>query len=405
MNKILLNILIFVGFQQFILGAEANKEPETKLGFCLSCYLTNCTEHDIPSVFDEKFCKECVKQVYSVCSKGHTMCGKCIYDSITYGIDNMGGTINCFYCNIDPDKDFGKNKKKFQPCHEPISREIIEYILQNFATSEKKKELLEKYNRQVKELEYKRVLLHPENKACKYEGCRGFFDVTEKFFCNNDENHINCNICFEKKHKGKCKDPLLEYISAIEINRNVQKKIQNKQLNNEDIEGCKPCPNCHKLITKQGGCNHITCGCDYGANNWKDNGCGYQWCWRCGGAYTNSHYWYKGPCRQNPQLAGKNNEDYADDGNYFGIKNGKFEEQFKKLAREGVIDVIVDITVDGQYDGIKKIDWDKINKGKKDWMDNNPGKNYYNEYHNEYRNECCTECCTECCGYVFTFFQ
>ena len=139
MNRILLNILIFVGFQQFILGAEANKEPETKLGFCLSCYLTNCTEHDIPSVFDEKFCKECVKQVYSVCSKGHTMCGKCIYDSITYGIDNMGGTINCFYCNIDPDKDFGKNKKKFQPCHEPISREIIEYILQNFATSEKKK--------------------------------------------------------------------------------------------------------------------------------------------------------------------------------------------------------------------------------------------------------------------------
>ena len=181
------------------------------------------------------------------------------------------------------------------------------------------------------------------------------------------------------------------------MNRNVQKQIKNKQLENEDIEGCKPCPNCHKLITKVGGCNHITCGCDYGKENWKDNGCGYQWCWRCGGVYTNSHYWNNSSCRQYPQLNNKYAEVYADDGEYFGIKNGKFEEQFKKLAREGVIDVKVDVKVNGQFAGIKKIDWDKINKGKKDWMDSNPGKNYYNEYHNEYRNECCCEeCCNEC---------
>ena len=401
MNKILLNILIVIGFQQFILGAEANKEPETKLGFCISCYLAICTfnEHDIPNVFNDGFCKECVKQVYSVCSKGHTMCGQCIYESITNGLNNMGAIINCFYCDINPDKEIGK--KKFQPCHEPINREIIEYILKNFATSEEGKKMLEKYNRLVKKLEYKRVLLHPENKACKYEGCRGFFDVTEKFFCNKNENHIHCNICFEKKHEGKCKDPLLEYNSAIEINRTVQKKIQKKQLGDGDIEGCKPCPNCHRVITKVGGCNHITCGCDYGKGNWKDNGCGYQWCWRCGGVYTNSHYLNNSSCRQYPQLWNNNAADYADDGDYFGIKNGKFEEQFKKLAREGVIDVKVDVKVNGQFAGIKKIDWDKINKGKKDWMASNPGKNYYNEYHNEYHNEyrnecCCEECCNEC---------
>ena len=404
MNKILLNILMFVGFQQFILGAEANKEPETKLGFCLSCYIDNICAHEIYDTYEEEnqnncpndYLNKCVKQVYSVCSKGHTMCGQCIFYSITEGIYNEEGTINCYYCDINPDKEFGKNRKKFQPCHEPINREIIKYILENFATTEKKTELLKKYNRLVKELEYKRVLLHPENKACKYEGCRGFFDVTKNFFCNENTTHIHCNICFEKKHEGKCKDPLLEYKAAIEINRDVKKKIQNKQLNNEDIEGCKPCPNCHTIITKQGGCNHITCGCDYKANNWKDNGCGYQWCWRCGGAYTSNH-WYNSSCKQYPQLGRKYDEDYADDGEYFGIKNGKFEEQFKKLAREGVIDVKVDVKVNGQFADIKKIDWDKINKGQKDWMDSHKGENYYNEYRNEYRNDCCTECCCNEC--------
>ena len=101
----------------------------------------------------------------------------------------------------------------------------------------------------------------------------------------------------------------------------------------------------------------------------------------------------------------KDAANYADDGDYFGIKNGNFEEQFKKLAREGVIDVEVDVTVKGQFDNIKKIDWDKINKGKKDWMDSNPGENYYNEYQKEQQEKdypvgdsknCCTECCEEC---------
>ena len=396
MNKILLNILIFFSSQQIILGAQYNEKLETKLGFCLDCYLANCDQiHDIPSIFNEKSCQECVKQVYSVCSKGHTMCGQCIYENITDGINNKEGTINCYYCDIDPDKEFGKTK--FQPCHEPINREIIKYILNNFATSEEGKKILERYNRQVKELEYKRVLLHPENKACKYEGCRGFFDVTKNFFCNENKNHKHCNICFEKKHKGKCKDPLLEYKAAIEINRNVQKQIKNKELGKSMIEGCKPCPNCHKIITKAGGCNHITCGCDYNKENWKDNGCGYQWCWRCGGAYTGFDHWNNGFCISNPQLYNKDAADYADDGDYFGIKNGKFEEQFEKLAREGVIDVKIDVTANGQFANIKKIDWDKINKGKKDWMASNPDKNYYNEYRND--------CCTECCCYVFTFFQ
>lgn len=78
MNKILLNILIFVGFQQLILGANVNKDPEPKLGICLYCYTENECEHAIVESCTSETCKNkygtCVKEVYSVCSKGHTMC-------------------------------------------------------------------------------------------------------------------------------------------------------------------------------------------------------------------------------------------------------------------------------------------------------------------------------------------
>jgi len=42
---------------------------------------------------------------------------------------------------------------------------------------------------------------------------------------------------------------------------------------NEKI--ARRCPVCHKPAVKNGGCNHMTCGC------------GYQFCWTCGGAYGN----------------------------------------------------------------------------------------------------------------------
>ena len=77
MNKILLNILMVVGFQQFILGAEANiilgpevnENPEPKLGVCLSCYSVSCQHkiHDTYTKEDPSNCKECVKEVYPVC--------------------------------------------------------------------------------------------------------------------------------------------------------------------------------------------------------------------------------------------------------------------------------------------------------------------------------------------------
>lgn len=50
----------------------------------------------------------------------------------------------------------------------------------------------------------------------------------------------------------------------------------------------KPCPTCRRAIQKDGGCNHMTCR--------KPAGCGGQFCWLCGGAYTSSHF-SEGPCK------------------------------------------------------------------------------------------------------------
>ena len=70
MNKILLNILIFVGFQQFILGAENNiilgtevdKKIEPKLGVCLYCYTFLACDHPIYDTYEEgkNNCENCV---------------------------------------------------------------------------------------------------------------------------------------------------------------------------------------------------------------------------------------------------------------------------------------------------------------------------------------------------------
>ena len=247
------------------------------------------------------------------------------------------------------------------------------------------------------------LFLEPQNKRCKYEECTGFFDVTQGFICNKNNSHEHCGKCFDKIHTGKCKDPLEEYKDCIQQNEEIHEKIKNKQLNYGDTEGYKPCPNCHKIIAKSGGCNHMTCGKHYDSGDWRGKGCGYQWCWRCGkacfcnsedqGEPGNKHYDDYYPC------VGKHF--VFDDGDYFGIKNGKFKEQFEKFAREGVIDIEVETPT--KYPEITKKNWDAINKGKKEWKEKNPNEKYYEEGDNtknggiyDYCNDCCEKCFMGC---------
>ena len=380
MNKILLNILIFVGFQQFILGAEVNEEPKPKLGVCLYCYVIVPCTHDIYDTYKENQnnCTECVKEVYSVCPSGHTMCAECILRQVEDGVKNDRGVVKCYFFNQE--KPIGK--KEFNPCLAQIDKKVVIQILKKSKIDKKK--LLEKYIEMQNEI----LFLEPQNKRCKYEECTGFFDVTKDFICNKNNSHEHCGKCFDKIHTGKCKDPLEEYKDYIQQNEEIHEKIKNKQLNYGDTEGYKPCPNCHKIIAKCTGCNHMTCGKHYDSGDWRGKGCGYQWCWRCGkacfyndndqGEPGNKHYDDYYPCvgkhfgGVDPKLLS-----YFDDGDYFGIKNGKFKEQFEKFAREGVIDIEVETPT--KYPEITKKNWDAINKGKKEWKEKNPNEKYYEE--------------------------
>ena len=53
------------------------------------------------------------------------------------------------------------------------------------------------------------------------------------------------------------------------------------------IANTKQCPNCHKYIEKNQGCNHMTCRRDAG-------GCGYEFCWICLGEWKpHGTSWYE----------------------------------------------------------------------------------------------------------------
>ena len=421
MNKILLNILIFVGSQQFILGTknniilgpEVNKEIEPKLGVCLSCYVTLGCDHDIHGTYttdDPNNCPICVHKVYPVCYLKHTMCADCIYEFVFKGVNSNGGKIECVFFN-QKEPVGGKN---FEPCKDLIDKKVVIQIFDILEMEKKVKEdLLKRYIEMQNNLQNDILFLEPQNERCKYEECTGYFDVTKGFICNKDKRHEHCGNCFDKIHEGECKNPLEEYKFYVQQNEEIQKKIKNKQLKDGDIEGYKPCPNCHTIIAKGGGCNHITCGKHWhGSNDWHGIGCGYQWCWRCGkacfcdpddkGEPGNDHYDDKNSscCGKHMVRSDKNNQNYFDDGDYFGIKNGKFKKQFEKLAKDMLIGV--EVETPNKYLDIKKKDWESIINARKKYQKEHP-ENHYPEIH--YAVDDSKNCCTECCGYVFTFFQ
>lgn len=309
---------MFVGFQQIILG-----DLESKKGTCLLCY-TFC-EHD-----NSTTCENCYKQVYSVCSQKHTMCQDCIYEQFNNNLTNNRGIIKC--CA--------------KGCEEEIKANIIQKILNNLiqeANNQKKEEDKEKYKKELKgynehleerQLE-KEISKDPNLKRCDYPNCKGYFSINKGWFfftktpiCNKNKEHIHCKKCFRKKHEGEC---IPEFDEIIKRNREIQKKKAKSELQDNDPEGYKPCPKCLVITEKISGCNHMTC--VY---------CKHQWCWRCGATcfiddpnkegynhYGGTAEKPNSECRGKHQALDKNEED----GNYFGISNGNFENDFKYLEK------------------------------------------------------------------------
>ena len=181
MNKILLNILMFVGFQQFILGTEVNKKIEPKLGVCLSCYVYYGCQHDICDIYEEgdpNNCPTCVHKVYPVCYLKHTMCADCIYEFVFKGVNSNRGKIECAFFN----QKGPVGGKKFEPCKELINKKVVIQIFDILQMEKKvKEELLKKYIEMQNKLISDILFLEPQKKRCKNKGGPGYLDVTKGF--------------------------------------------------------------------------------------------------------------------------------------------------------------------------------------------------------------------------------
>jgi hypothetical protein len=79
--------------------------------------------------------------------------------------------------------------------------------------------------------------------------------------CSN--GHSTCWKCGSASHLGiPCSGPSVDVESISFI-----------------TETSKPCPLCHEMITKNGGCNHMTCRC------------GQHFCWKCLRTFTSVERW------------------------------------------------------------------------------------------------------------------
>ena len=114
------------------------------------------------------------------------------------------------------------------------------------------------------------VLNDPNVKFCPIKDCESYAkkeDDNKYVTCL--EGHKFCFVCSKPWHgRKKCQD---------EIDKDFKKWKKNKVI--------KRCPNCKMWVEKNYGCNHMTCA-----------ECHYQWCWLCGGKYSEGHFQFVGRC-------------------------------------------------------------------------------------------------------------
>ena len=110
-------------------------------------------------------------------------------------------------------------------------------------------------------------------KSCPSPGCETY--ILCEHSGNKEVHCVNCKCtycfsCLRDGHKP-CTCDMITYWES--KNKSESENVKWLQINT------KKCPNCHKHIEKNQGCNHMTCRKEAG-------GCGYEFCWLCMGKWS-----------------------------------------------------------------------------------------------------------------------
>ena len=170
----------------------------------------------------------------------HTFCQSCITNYLHQSIhSNRILHIKC------PDD-----------CPYELTQQDIEILLKDDP------ELFKKY------IKFRRILelsSKPNVRCCVRPGCDNYMEGNpneKKLLCEKCGQEV-CFDCKNEWHEGKSCEQAMDQ----EFKKYVERVI------------VKECPNCHNGIEKIEGCNHMTCG-----------KCRFEFCWICGGKYSNNHY-------------------------------------------------------------------------------------------------------------------
>ena len=122
----------------------------------------------------------------------------------------------------------------------------------------------ELYNKFLRFKKVEELNKEPFLRWCPKPDCEGYDKGSLKI------NKLQCNIC-KHKYCFYCGDPWHRWRKC--------KFSEDKEMDKWAKEnGIKYCPNCKRKVEKLAGCEHLTC-----------PKCKYEWCWVCGGRYTNGH--------------------------------------------------------------------------------------------------------------------
>jgi ariadne-1 len=180
----------------------------------------------------------------SSASCGHMFCNNCWKQYLTVQINELqlgGGLIRCMQnkCTILVDEDL---------VHKIVDAELFKRYM-NF--------LLESY-----------VTKRPYHTWCPTPGCGSAIAITR----GETMVGVQCGKC-ERSFCFSCqREPHLPATCAM-VSAWHQKAKDDSETANWLVSHTKECPQCHKAVEKNGGCNHISCTC------------GAHFCWMCLGLF------------------------------------------------------------------------------------------------------------------------